>query len=76
MLADTEEVENGDYLGREGDSGAGQEFADEDFYRVEPEELLWFRAKRDTPTLSWLVRDWGRGGGWYVLVKVALTEAP
>lgn len=43
--SDAEQLEDGDDFGGEGDSGAGQELADEDLDGVEPEEGFWGRAK-------------------------------
>lgn len=43
--SDAEEGEDGDDFGREGDFGAGEEFAHEDFDGIEPKEGFGRRAK-------------------------------
>lgn len=43
--SDTEEGEDGDDFGGEGDFGAGEEFAYEDFDGIEPEEGFWLGAE-------------------------------
>lgn len=45
LRSDAEEGEDGDDFGREGDFGAGEEFANKDFDRIEPKEGFWLRAK-------------------------------
>ena len=49
LRANLQHAEDSDDLGRESDFGAGEEFADEDFYGVEPVECFRFRAMGDSP---------------------------
>lgn len=75
----SEELQDGGDGSGEGDFGAGEKFADENFDRVEPVEGLGIGAMRDAPNwrrLSVLSVEEYSGMKMSVLIVVAFTEVP